>query len=616
MPSPVVIPVEQFLHFGPSQVGTQGVIFGKLFAEGIPLPETLLIPPETLYRIAQENKLFSVLSQSSQSPDDLDPTKLQKLKKHITKTLTEQKLPTWFLKELLSQYHRRFSEHFVAIIPANHYLGFDRSDFMHIQGEANLIESFLAAWAELVFRAVEKHHQLRQIHLAPTPIIIQAQHQPVVSGLGFTAHPKKATKSQVLIQAIWGSPDQQLLLDASDSFSVDVRSWQIVDQTIATKTKQYRREADKLISFPVPQQYQKHGSVTEEQVQAIAQIVFAIKQKRLSQQIVAWELTKEGIFITDITEDLEEALKTAPLKKTMTKLLISTGNPQKHLPHLFPAVEGIGVLRSEYTLAKFGIHPLHVIQSKQKQQLLKELVETIHTYQAALPLKPVIYRSQNFTSSELRQLRYSENYEPSEPNPYLGYRGGLQLNRQPQLLQFEIEVLKTALHKTQSSLAFLVPFVRTPHELEYIISEVERAGLFNNPHFSIWMQVNTPENILNLRSYPTHKLAGLSVNAKSLHALLLGIDPDNPEIYQHYTMDQTAVSKLLEQLAQTVLELQELRTLMQPLQLNLHLEDYSHDLVAQAVKLGYHGVVVKPAAAQITHTTISEIEEKQLAYLQ
>lgn len=613
---PVIISLDQSLHFGLTQVGTQGVVFGKLFAEDIPVPETAIIPPETFYRLAQENNLFALISQVSYSDDLQEPAKLQRFKKHIIQVVTSQKLPSWFLNELLSTYHRKFSEGFIVLSPSHHFPRFNTSEYMHIQGEANLIESLLKAWADLIFFSVEKHGLIRPIYLAPTPIMLQVQYQPVVSGLGYTAHPQKMSKTQVLIQSIWGSPDPHLLLEESDSFAVDVRSWQTLEQHIGTKTKQCRREADKVVFFAVPNQYQNHPTLTPVQVAAIAQIIFAIKQKRLSHQIISWELSKEGIFITNLRENQLDSQAAPTLKKTITKLYISTGNPQKHLPHLMPVIDGVGILRSEYTLAKFGVHPMHVIASKQKPQLLKELVNTIYAYQSGLQHKPIIYRSQNFTSSELRQLKYSENYEPAEPNPYIGYRGGLQMVRQPQLLEFELDVLRAALEQSKSPLGFMPSFVRAPHELEFIISEVEKAGLFTNPHFSMWLQLNTPENILNLRGYPTHKLAGISVNIKSLHALLLGIDPDNPEISEHYALDTTVVEKLMEQLAQTVQELQTLRNFTQPLQFHLHLEDFSHDLVALAVKLGYHGVTVKPAAAQIAHATIVEIEEKQLAMLQ
>jgi DNA-binding NarL/FixJ family response regulator len=139
-------------------------------------------------------------------------------------------------------------------------------------------------------------------------------------------------------------------------------------------------------------------------------------------------------------------------------------------------------------------------------------------------------------------------------------------------------------------------------------------GLFTYSQFGVWLQINTPENVLNIRSYPVHKLAGLSLNVRSLHALLLGIDPDNSEIHEHYSMETLGLLKLMEQLAQSVETLQELRENGTPLQLNLHLEEFSHELVAQAVKLGYHGVIVKPAATAIAHACIVEVEQSRLAH--
>ena len=616
MACPVVISVDQSLHFGVSQVGTQGITFGKLFAEGIPIPEIAIIPTETLYRLSQENHLFTQISQANPLSSGGTPANRQKFKKEIHTIITTQKLPSWFLKEVLHVYHRKFINNFVQIVPGIPFPQFEASHYMQIEGEANLLESLLQAWAELIFLEVEKQPHIRPIHIAPTPIILQSQQQPVISGIGFTAHPNTLSKSQVLIKSIWGAPDSNLIHEESDSYTVDVRTWHIVEQVIAQKTKQLRREPDSVVSLKLSDHYRDAATLTEEQVQAIAQVIFSIKQKRLGHQIVSWELSKEGLVVTSLQETELAETRASGVKKTSTKLYISTGNPSKHLPQLLPQVEGIGVMRSEYTLAKFGIHPLHVIQSKQKYQLVHAMVSTIQAYQQAMHLKPIIYRSQNFTSSELRQLRFSENYEPAETNPYLGYRGGLQLLRQPELLQFELEVLETALERSQSSLGFMPSFVRTSQELEFIIAQIEKKGLFTKPHFSLWLQLNTPENIMNLRSYPTHKLAGISVNVKSLHALLLGIDPDNPEISEHYAVDTIVIERYMEQLAQTVEELQSLRNFTQPLHVHLHLEEYSHDLVALAVKLGYHAITVKPAAAQIAHAAIVETEEKQLAFLQ
>lgn len=586
---------------------------GKLFNEGIPIPPMVIIPHETMLRLARECRLAEELSDAKYWYDPQDPVSRHKLKSSLQHTIRNYRLPDWFTDEVVQVYHEQLDHSFMRLTLTEQVFGHEEQGFNHVHGEANLFESFLELWAHSVELQILKGELPDQSWLAPAPILIQAQYQPVVSGIGYTNNPQQGINNQVLLRAIWGAPDSVLLEDAADSFAVDIRTWHIVHRDLVTKTKQYRRELDGRVSQPVPSKYYLHATLTDEQAAAIAQIIFAIKQKRIPQQVVSWELSKEGLFVTSVKEVNEASKQPHQLKKTITKLYISTGNPYKHSPNLTKEIDGVGVLRSEYTYAKFGVHPLHTFKSRQKEMLHRELVKTITAYQSALPFKPVIFRSLNFTSAELRQLQFSESYTSPENNPYIGLRGSIQLIRQTELLNFELSVLQEVLRSSKSQVGYMVPFVRGPQELEYILSEIEKSGLNNHAHFGVWMQLNTPENIINLRAYPTHKLAGVSLNVRSIHALLLGIDPDMAELREHYSMETLGLQKLLEQLAVTAQELHELRETGAGLQLTLHLEDFSHELVAEAVKLGYHGITVKPAAAQIAHACIVEVEQARLA---
>lgn len=615
MVCPTLISLDQFTHYQSPQVGLRGVEFGKLFTQGIPLPEMFCIPHETLLSLVRENQLDKKLEQLLPHTGPEDANTVHLLKVALTTEIRNQQLPQWFAQELTSVYHRVFHRSFVRFLPGEKLSHFDESKFQHIHGDANLLESFLACWAETVAARLNQHLHIHSLILAPVSILLQAQYEPLVSGVASTQAADTSMKNQVMLSAIWGGPDRDLLDNTADHFWVDVRTWHVTHREIAEKPKQYRRIPDGREVSAVPAHYHSHPSLSDEQASTIAQIAFTIKQHNIIHQDISWELTREGVFVTDVQESIfSEPSRSVPFKKTITKLFISTGNPYKQT-HVSPLVDGVGVLRSEYTLAKFGIHPQHVIHSSQKAQLQKELVATIKAYQDSAPSKPLFYRSQNFTSSELRQLKYSESYEPREPNPYLGYRGGLQLWRQPELLHFELEVLKQAVASSRGSLSYLLSFIRTPAELEFVLHEITKSGLFSFPQFSVWWQLNTPDNSLNLAAYPTQKLAGLSVNVKSIQSLLLGIDPDNPEIYEHYMLETQSIIQQLAHVADTVKELNQHRSAGNELKLNLHLEDYSHELVASAVKFGYYGVVVKPAMVQITHDCLLDTEHVRLTRL-
>jgi len=287
---------------------------------------------------------------------------------------------------------------------------------------------------------------------------------------------------------------------------------------------------------------------------------------------------------------------------TITKTYISAGNPHKAAKYVTNEVDGIGVLRSEYTFASLGEHPLHLLKSRKKQLLKKALKKTIQAYQQTRPNLPIIYRSLDFTSQEYKALAYATNYEPEEINPYLGYRGGLRILNNFDLLDLEVEVIKEVLAEDKAPLGLMLPFVRTPGELQLINNHLLTQHQFKpGEGMDLYLQLNTPENIWQLKNYLRTPLAGVSVNVRSIHALLHGIDPDDPDIYSLYPYDINLMRELLEKV------IHDIKT-----KAILHLENYSLQLVEIATELGFDIITVKPEFAPRVKQHILEIEEQKL----
>lgn len=303
---------------------------------------------------------------------------------------------------------------------------------------------------------------------------------------------------------------------------------------------------------------------------------------------------------------------------TITKVYISAGNPAKAQEYVTPLVDGVGVLRSEYVMARLGTHPLHLIRSSKKKQLQQELKTAIQTFQDAKLNLPVIYRSQNFTSQELSQLNHAESYEEDSPNPYLGFRGGLQLLRRFELLDLEARVITQVLNENPSPLGLMLPFVRTASEARLIIKQLkQKYQLFQKPHFSLYLQLNTPANVWQLDSYfalnETNYLAGVSLDARSLHALSHGIDPHNPELFSLYPYNLDLMRQALEQILKVT------RAATSPIHhqaqhptVILQLEDHHLSLVELATELGVNAVTVKPSFVKRVKTRIQELEAEKL----
>lgn len=300
---------------------------------------------------------------------------------------------------------------------------------------------------------------------------------------------------------------------------------------------------------------------------------------------------------------------------TATKIYISAGNPLKAREYVTPLIDGVGVLRSEFVYAKFGTHPLATIRSSQKGKLKAALHEVISAYQSGQENRPlpVIYRSLNFTSQEARNLAHSEAFEPVEMNPYLGFRGGIKMLQNFELLDFELTMVRDHLAKNRAPLGYMLPFVRTPGEFQLLHNHIKSYRLHQFPHYSLWLQINTPENILHIAHYLKVPVDGFSINARSVHALLHGIDPDEPEIYSYYPINAGALAQLLKPLVATIRQSPHaLRGNKLHPEIALHIEDNRTELIELAVTLGLTAITVKPDFAQTAKHRIHEAEGNQL----
>lgn len=303
-------------------------------------------------------------------------------------------------------------------------------------------------------------------------------------------------------------------------------------------------------------------------------------------------------------------------KETKTKTYISAGNPHQADQYVTANVDGIGVLRSEYTFASLGEHPKYLLKSRRRHQLKTALQKTIQAYRRTKKNLPLIYRTLDLTSQEFKALAFANSFEPDEPNPYLGYRGGIRTLNNLELLSLEVEVLEEVASFNNIPLGLMIPFIRTPSELSLIQNYLAKKHHFSpGSKIGLYLQLNTPENILQLDHYLRFPLTGVSFNVKSIHALLHGIDPDNPDIFALYPYDIELMKKLLVRVREAITDKNKQLQDNQPLiKLMLHLESNNLNLVEIATSLGFDIITVKPEFALMTKQRIQEIEEQQHAH--
>jgi phosphoenolpyruvate synthase/pyruvate phosphate dikinase len=286
---------------------------------------------------------------------------------------------------------------------------------------------------------------------------------------------------------------------------------------------------------------------------------------------------------------------------TLTKVWVAASNPEKAADTLTPAVGGV-VFNANLSFAQFGEHPLHLIKTDRRHQVIQGLVKAIEAYKPKHRF-PLLYKPVDITSDDLLEFMHSGSYEQLEPNPYLGYRGSLRLSHSFEVFDAELEALTEVINRNHQHLGLIIPLTRTPAELRTVITHVRHQVQVPSSQLELWWQICTPENIALLDHYVSPQLSGVIISVRDLHSLMYGIDPSNPDVYARYPVNVTLMRDLIIRVAKTC----------QQHQVLIQTDDDYSQLSDLAVELRLAGVIVKSSQVQKTKQLILEAEQHQLS---
>ena len=116
------------------------------------------------------------------------------------------------------------------------------------------------------------------------------------------------------------------------------------------------------------------------------------------------------------------AAEPAPI--TGTKIYMNLGNPDLAEKYGKLPCDGIGLMREEFIWTTFiHEHPLYLIEIGQADRVVNQLADGMRKVCQALAPRPVTLRLSDFKSSEYRNLKGGDAYEPQESSALLGWRG-------------------------------------------------------------------------------------------------------------------------------------------------------------------------------------------------
>ncbi len=210
-------------------------------------------------------------------------------------------------------------------------------------------------------------------------------------------------------------------------------------------------------------------------------------------------------------------------------------------------VDGVGLLRAEFMVADAlqGVHPRLLMQRGQQQQFVDAMAESLLTITRAFSPRPVVYRSIDFRSNEFASLEGGEQFEPSEENPMIGYRGCFRYVHQPDLFNLELDVLGQVRAETPN-LRLMLPFVRSAWELEACLDLVAAHPTASG--MPVWVMAEVPSVAFWIPTYARMGIEGVSIGSNDLTQLMLGVDRDSEICSEAFDEADPAVLDAIERI--------------------------------------------------------------------
>lgn len=321
-----------------------------------------------------------------------------------------------------------------------------------------------------------------------------------------------------------------------------------------------------------------------------------------------------GIVYEGVLEDLVKkdeaaaglaAAETFPV--TATKIYMNLGDPDLAEKYGVLPSDGIGLMREEFIWTTFiHEHPLYLIETGRSDVAVDNLAEGMRKVCQAMAPRQVIVRLSDFKSSEYRDLKGGDKYEPHEPSALLGWRGASRYYDPKYLEAFKLEL--KAIRKVREEFGFnnlqvMIPFCRTVKEAETITKLMAEEGLERNADFKIWLMAEIPSNIILADQFNKY-VDGYSIGSNDLTMLILGCDRDNDTVQHIYDERNLAIRRAIRHLIEVA-----------------HKDGKTVSICGQApsvypdfcdflVKSGIDSISVNPDAVKSTRKMVAQLEQR------
>ena len=279
---------------------------------------------------------------------------------------------------------------------------------------------------------------------------------------------------------------------------------------------------------------------------------------------------EEGKVYAGLIPFTIESIQLDNLPQTKTQILINLGNPEEAFGLSALPCDGVGLARLEFIIANhIKVHPLALLKFDELKDsgekiaiaqltdhyahkpdfFIDKLARGIATIAAAFYPKPVVVRMSDFKSNEYANLLGGQQFEPTEENPMLGWRGASRYYDPLYREAFAMECQAFKRVRDEMGLTNIIPmipFCRTPEEGQKVLTEMAKHGLVKGKNgLQVYVMCELPSNVLLVDEF-SQLFDGFSIGSNDLTQLTLGLDRDSSLIAHLFDERNQAVKTMVQ----------------------------------------------------------------------
>jgi pyruvate,water dikinase len=257
------------------------------------------------------------------------------------------------------------------------------------------------------------------------------------------------------------------------------------------------------------------------------------------------------------------------MARPRTQIMLNLGNPDLAFKTSFLPNDGVGLARMEFIISEYiRVHPLALLHPEEVGDpdarktidrltqgyadgsafFVERLSEGIGTIAAAFWPKPVVVRMSDFKSNEYASLLGGQNFEPSESNPMLGFRGASRYAHPAYAEGFALECRAMRRVREEMGLTnviLMLPFVRRVTEADLVLRTMADLGLRRGENgLEVYAMCEVPNNVILIDEF-AKRFDGFSIGSNDLTQLTLGVDRDSEIVAFDYDERDEGVKEMI-----------------------------------------------------------------------